>query len=62
MSLPAISGVSLPDTFKLYKISVTTSAEVVTDILYNLNVSGSDTPDIAGNDTYIVDGVVVHNK
>lgn len=28
----------------------------------NLNVSGSDTPDIPGNDTYIVNGFVVHNK
>lgn len=46
-----------------YQEEVTSiTSEVVTDILYNLNVSGSDTPDIAGNDTYIVDGVVVHNK
>lgn len=46
-----------------YQEEVTSiTSEVVTDTLYNLNVSGSDTPDIAGNDTYIVDGVVVHNK
>lgn len=36
--------------------------EVTTDPVYNLNVSGSDTPEINGNDTYVVDGVVVHNK
>ena len=30
--------------------------------VYNLNVSGSDTPGINGNDTYVVDNVVVHNK
>lgn len=46
-----------------YQEEVTSiTSEAVTDTLYNLNVSGSDTPDIAGNDTYIVDGVVVHNK
>jgi len=30
--------------------------------VYNLNVSGEDTPEIPGNDTYIVDGYIVHNK
>ena len=30
--------------------------------VYNLNVSGEDTPGISGNDTYIVDGYIVHNK
>lgn len=30
--------------------------------VYNLNVSGEDTPGIPGNDTYIVDGYIVHNK
>lgn len=36
--------------------------EIMDVQVYNLNVSGSDTPDITGNDTYVVDGVVVHNK
>lgn len=40
----------------------TITSETVTAPVYNLNVSGSDTPDIDGNDTYIVDGVMVHNK
>lgn len=30
--------------------------------VYNLNVSGEDTPGVPGNDTYIVDGFIVHNK
>lgn len=30
--------------------------------VYSLNVSGSDTPEIPGNDTYVVNGIVVHNK
>lgn len=30
--------------------------------VYNLNVSGADTPALSGNDTYVVDNVVVHNK
>jgi hypothetical protein len=30
--------------------------------VYNLNVSGEDTPEIPGNDTYIVNGYIVHNK
>lgn len=38
------------------------SLEITSDPVYNLNVSGSDTPEIDGNDTYVVDGVVVHNK
>lgn len=46
-----------------YQEEVTSiTSEVIQDNLYNLNVSGIDTPDIAGNDTYIVDGVIVHNK
>ena len=40
----------------------TITSETVTAPVYNLNVSGSDTPEIDGNDTYIVDGVMVHNK
>ena len=40
----------------------TITSETLTAPVYNLNVSGSDTPDIDGNDTYIVDGVMVHNK
>lgn len=31
-------------------------------VVYNLNVSGKDTPNIDGNDTYIVNGLIVHNK
>ena len=38
------------------------TAEIMDVQVYNLNVSGSDTPDITGNDTYVVDNVVVHNK
>jgi len=38
------------------------TAEILDVQVYNLNVSGSDTPDITGNDTYVVDNVVVHNK
>ena len=40
----------------------TITSETFTVPVYNLNVSGSDTPDITGNDTYVVDNVVVHNK
>jgi len=29
--------------------------EIMDVQVYNLNVSGSDTPDITGNDTYVVD-------
>lgn len=36
--------------------------ETVEQTVFNLNVSGSDTPDKDGNDTYIVNGYVVHNK
>ena len=38
------------------------TSETIDAPVYNLNVSGLDTPDIDGNDTYIVDAVVVHNK
>lgn len=36
--------------------------ETFSSTVYNLNVSGEDTPDKDGNDTYIVNGYVVHNK
>ena len=38
------------------------TAEIMDVQVYNLNVSGNDTPDINGNDTYVVNNVVVHNK
>ena len=31
-------------------------------LVYSLNVSGEDTPEIDGNDTYVANGVIVHNK
>ena len=46
-----------------YADEVTSITSEILDVqVYNLNVSGSDTPDITGNDTYVVDNVVVHNK
>jgi hypothetical protein len=41
---------------------VSIEQESLEGTVYNLNVSGNDTPDIDGNDTYIVNGYVVHNK
>jgi len=38
------------------------TSETLNTKVYNLNVTGSDTPDREGNDTYVVDNVVVHNK
>ena len=46
-----------------YADEVTSITSEIVDVqVYNLNVSGNDTPDITGNDTYVVDNVVVHNK
>jgi hypothetical protein len=36
--------------------------EATEQTVYSLDVSGDNTPDIEGNDTYIVNGYVVHNK
>ena len=40
----------------------TITEEAAEQTLYSLDVSGDNTPDIEGNDTYIVNGYVVHNK
>jgi hypothetical protein len=46
-----------------YADEVTSITAVIMNVqVYNLNVSGNDTPDITGNDTYVVDNVLVHNK
>ena len=51
------------DTQQYYEEQITSiEQESVQTTVYNLNVSGSDTPDKDGNDTYVVNGHVVHNK
>lgn len=46
-----------------YADEITSITAVIMNVqVYNLNVSGNDTPDITGNDTYVVDNVLVHNK